>query len=81
MSKKILHLQIPVRENSSRNDELTIGPELLGKFLKLIKDNIGDDWEIITSPCLPGTNPEEEVYNFDMKQITLDELKSMIGIK
>lgn len=81
MSKKILHLQIPVREGSTIENDLTVSAELMGKFLELIKNNIGNEWKVITSPCLPGTDPEEEVYNFDMKQITLDELKSMIGIK
>jgi hypothetical protein len=81
MSKKILHFQIPLLENKHYvKDALAISPELLGKFLTLIKDKLGEEFVVITSPCCPGIIGDDTIlYNFDLNQISLDELKEMLN--
>lgn len=73
--KSILHFQIPVGTRGIQ-DDILIRPETIGKFLKLVKDKIGDDYLVITSPCTPSLldYKGETLYNFDMKQISIEEL-------
>lgn len=79
MNKKILHFQIPIRANSTTRDQFSIEPETLGKFMKMIQEKIGKDFIVIASPCEPSLlSRKDSLYNFNMEQITLAELKDMI---
>jgi len=61
---------------------MAISPDVLGKFLKLLKDVLGDEWHIIASPFLPSELVIKDegtfLYNFDMKQMDIDELTKLI---
>lgn len=76
----ILHFQVPLLDNG-RVDNLAIRPETLGKFLQLIKNRVGDDYAVVASPCVPSLldYKGDLLYNFDMKQITVNDLISMIN--
>lgn len=79
MTKKILHLQIPIKQNTNLRDDLEINPETLGKFMKLCQDRIGEDWKVISSPCIPSVSGDGvNFYNFDMNVISKDELLDLI---
>jgi hypothetical protein len=76
---KILHLQIPIRNTKRNNDLIRINPELLGEFMKLLKSQLNNEFVIVASPCIPSLLSDNDVlYNFDMKEITLSEIKSLI---
>lgn len=72
--KNILHLQVDF------STDKVISPELLGKFVGLCQKKLGDDFVAIASTTEPSMVSEEHrLYNFNMKQISLEELNSMIG--
>jgi hypothetical protein len=78
--KKIIHFQIPVRENSSGKDDYYVSNENIGQWLKLIKNKIGKEYEIIASPFVPSTlRKNSKFYNFNMEQLTIKELYGMIN--
>jgi hypothetical protein len=73
----ILHLQIPMKRTGKDNFYVT--PEILGKFMRLIRSQLGDEWNVIASPCVPTILSDvDTAYNFNMKQITQKELKEML---
>ncbi len=80
MTKKILHLQVPFEQNSSRPDMLSISPDTLGKFMKLCQDKIGQDWSVIASPCIPSVSEDGQTFfNFKLEQLTKEELFGLLG--
>ena len=46
--KPIIHFRIPVQPNNP--DNIAIRPQLAGKFIKLVKEQLGDDYIIIATP-------------------------------
>lgn len=75
---KILHLQIPSKRIKAK-DSFAITPQLLGDFMNFIKEKMGDEFTVIASPCVPSLLSDEDiVYNFDMKEIKLAEIKELI---
>lgn len=72
--KNILHFQINLNKDK---------PEIISKFMEITKSKLSDDWDVICSPYIPSQMKLEDqnmvLYNFDMKQITLDQLKKMMG--
>lgn len=79
--KKILHFQLPIDEKSAIKDKILISPELTLKFNDFMKEKLGEQFEVIISPFLPVCSKDCEMYNFDIKQLTIDELKIMIENK
>lgn len=78
---KILHFQIPVNFDRGIKDDFGISPERLGQFLRFIKKQVGEDYCIIASPMSPSAldfDGETQVFNFDMKQISIEELIELI---
>jgi hypothetical protein len=73
--KKILHFQFELASNGHP----VISPDMLGKFMKLMNDRLGDEFVLVTSPCTPSLlSPDDKLYNFDMSQISFQELLRMI---
>jgi hypothetical protein len=79
--KKILHLQIPLIKGEPHfQDRFAVSADNLGKFLNMIRSALGDEFVVVASPCEPSLLSEEDkLYNFNMEQITLKELKEMIS--
>jgi hypothetical protein len=78
---KILHFQIPLKENAKIKDSFAITPNLLGQFMNFVKEKVGDEFTVVASPCAPGIIGEDDIlYNFDMTQITLRELKELMKL-
>jgi hypothetical protein len=78
---KILHFQIPLKDNARIKDSFAITPNLLGQFMNFIKEKVGNEFIVVASPCVPGIIGEDDIlYNLDMKQITLKEIKELIKL-
>ena len=76
--KNILHFQIPLG-NRGIKDDLSIRPEILGGFMKIAQKVLGNEYYVVASPFIPSLLSDESVlYNFDMAQITLAELKKIL---
>ena len=45
MVKPILHFQIPMMPNATRENQIAVSPELFGKFMKVMKDNLNDEYD------------------------------------
>ena len=79
MVKKILHLQIPMGKSV---DRLLLSPSLVNIFAKLIQNKLSDEWIVISSPMIPSMwngDDFEPTSNFDMTQVTKEELMMLIG--
>jgi hypothetical protein len=77
--RKILHLQIPLK-NKKINNNFAITPEYLGQFMKWIQEKVGDEFIVIASPCLPGLIGEDNIlYNIDLTQINIKNLRKVLG--
>ena len=68
--KKILHLQIPTPHKEWN-------PEILGKFIHMVKEVLGDDWAVIASPCSPSVlmDGDIEFKNFQLENLTKEEFE------
>jgi hypothetical protein len=78
-NKKILHLQIPINPNSDKKDDFMITPDLLGEFMKFLKEKIGNEFVVVASPCSPSLlSRKDSLYNFKLEQMTLEDIKEMI---
>ena len=72
--KNILHLKF--------NTISYITPEMLGNFVVLIKNKLGENWDIIVSPCEPSSYSEDyKLYNFDVDQLSKEEFLNIIQIE
>lgn len=72
--KKIIHFKIPMEGN-----RISIPPELVGKFMTLMKDAIGSEYIIIASPFDPSSSLDGVFfYNFDMEQLDVEQLVEMV---
>lgn len=81
--KKIIHFKVPLL-NRGMKDDMAISPEILGRFLKLIKEHLGEEFIVIASPFDPSElridNEELRALNFDMKQISVEDLINLIKL-
>ena len=78
--KNIIHFQIPIREGKTTiQDAYSISSQVLGKFMQLAENRLGLDYKVIASPCLPSLlSKDSVVYNFDMKQLSVEELTKIL---
>ncbi len=82
MSKKVLHLQLPVRVNSAANDDFLVSVDVLGKFMRMCQKRLGEDWVVISSPTIASVSEDvKNFYNFDMNIMSKDELLDLIKEK
>jgi hypothetical protein len=76
--KNILHLQFTI--NSKEKGYKS--PDMLGNFILLIRNRLGDNWEVIYSPYETSVYSEEyKLYNFDVRQLSKKEFLDIIKIK
>lgn len=76
---KVIHFQIPLLKTAKKPERYAINLDNAIQFLEIIKSKLGKDYAIISSPFLPTALTEEtEILNFDMRQVTLKELKLMM---
>ena len=78
MSKKILHFQIPLLEGTTITNAFAVSQEIITSFVAQVKEKIGDEYIVMASPFMPQLIDENNLYNFDAKQVSLDELKNML---
>jgi hypothetical protein len=74
--KNILHIQIDTEKNKPNY----IGAEMLGNFVKLLRNQLGDDFIVIASPGRPELYGEEfKLYNFEVSQLSKEELLNFVN--
>ena len=73
--KNILHLQLP----ETQEDWPSV--DILGKFMTLCRNALGDSFAVIVSPCSPAVllDYNTEFKNFQMDNITKDELMNLLS--
>ena len=73
MVKPILHFQIPMMPNATRENQIAVSPELFGKFMKVMKDNLNDEYDVVATPMklksCDDTNVEVKNIEFTMEDI------------
>ena len=78
MVKPILHFQIPMMPNAKRTNEIAVTIELLGKFMKTMKDNLNDEYDIVATPMKLKTCDNVEVKNIEF---TMEDIERIIKNK
>lgn len=80
MTKRVLHLQIPLMDTKAPvRDAFGVSAEVASKFVSLVKEKLGDDWAVILSPFDPSVSDDGQTfYNFKMEQLTKNELMDLI---
>jgi hypothetical protein len=73
--KKILHFQLALKDNGFP----LVSAEFFNRVMKVLHDKLDDEFIIVASPCVPSLlSPEDKLYNFDMSQISFEELMKMV---
>ena len=78
MVKPILHFQIPMMPNAKRTNEIAISLDLLDIFMKNIKENLSDKYDIIVSPMKLQTCDNVEVKNIEF---TMEDVERILKNK
>ena len=50
--KPVLHFQIPMMPNATRENQTAIDLRVLSMFMNIINDKIGENYDIIASPMI-----------------------------
>jgi hypothetical protein len=76
--KNVLHFQIDTVDLQRQGIKL----DDVARFLKVVQNQVKDDYYVIASPTIPSAMILEDekmvLYNFEMKEINLDQLKNII---
>lgn len=78
MVKPILHFQIPMMPNAKRTNEIAISLDILDIFMKNIKENLSDKYDIIVSPMKLQTCDNVEVKNIEF---TMEDVERILKNK
>ena len=78
MVKPILHFQIPMMPNAKRTNEIAISLDILDIFMKNIKENLSDEYDIIASPMKLQTCDNVEVKNIEF---TMEDIERILKNK
>ena len=78
MVKPILHFQIPMMPNAKRTNEIAISLDILDIFMKNIKENLSDKYDIIASPMKLQTCDNVEVKNIEF---TMEDVERILKNK
>ena len=78
MVKPILHFQIPMMPNAKRTNEIAISLDILDIFMKNIKENLSDEYDIIASPMKLQTCDNVEVKNIEF---TMEDVERILKNK
>ena len=66
MVKPILHFQIPMMPNATRENQIAIDLRVLSTFMNIINEKIGNEYDIIASPMKLQTCDDVEVKNIEL---------------
>lgn len=78
MVKPILHFQIPMMPNATRENQIAISLNILDIFMKNIKENLSDEYDIIASPMKLQTCDNVEVKNIEL---TMEDVERILKNK
>ena len=76
--KPVLHFQIPMLEGATKENQVAIDIQALGKFMKIMDDKIGKDYDIVASPMKLQTCDNVDVKNIEM---TMKDVEKILNIK
>lgn len=78
MVKPILHFQIPMMPNATRENQIAIDLRVLSTFMNIINEKIGDEYDIIASPMKLQTCDNVEVKNIEF---TMEDVERILKNK
>ena len=78
MVKPILHFQIPMMPNATRENQIAIDLRVLSTFMNIINEKIGDEYDIIASPMKLQTCDNVEVKNIEF---TMEDIERILKNK
>ena len=78
MVKPILHFQIPMIPNATRENQIAIDLRVLSTFMNIINEKIGDEYDIIASPMKLQTCDNVEVKNIEF---TMEDVERILKNK
>ena len=78
MVKPILHFQIPMMPNATRENQIAIDLRVLSTFMNIINKKIGDEYDIIASPMKLQTCDNVEVKNIEF---TMEDVERILKNK
>jgi len=73
--KPVLHFQIPI---DTKIDQIAINIAVLAKFMKIMDDKLGKDYDIVASPMKLQTCDDVDVKNIE---ITMEDVEKILNIK
>lgn len=73
--KPVLHFQIPI---DTRINQIAINPNVLAKFMKIMDDKLGKDYDIVASPMKLQTCDNVDVKNIE---ITMKDIEKILNNK
>lgn len=73
--KPVLHFQIPI---DTKIDQIAININVLAKFMKVMDDKLGKDYDIVASPMKLQTCDDVDVKNIE---ITMEDVEKILNIK
>jgi len=76
--KPVLHFQIPMMPNATRENQTAIDLRVLSMFMNIINDKIGDKYDIVASPMKLQTCDDVDVKNIE---ITMKDVEKILNIK
>ena len=76
--KPVLHFQIPMMPNATRENQTAIDLRVLSMFMNIINDKIGENYDIIASPMKLQTCDDVDVKNIE---ITMKDVEKILNIK
>ena len=78
MVKPILHFQIPMMPNATRENQIAINLRVLSTFMNIINEKIGNECDIIVSPMKLQTCDNVEVKNIEF---TMEDVERILKNK
>ena len=78
MVKPILHFQIPMIPNATRENQIAINLRVLSTFMNIINEKIGNEYDIVASPMKLQTCDDVEVKNIEL---TMEDVERILKNK
>ena len=78
MVKPILHFQIPMMPNATRENQIAIDLRVLSTFMNIINEKIGNEYDIVASPMKLQTCDNVEVKNIEF---TMEDVERILKNK
>ena len=78
MVKPILHFQIPMMPNATRENQIAIDLRVLSTFMNIINEKIGDEYDVVATPMKLQTCDNVEVKNIEF---TMEDVERILKNK